>query len=128
MIDISKASVELGVGSRNWSGSVTLGVMQLEMSSHGEELSVARGQVALLEMQKGRWTLATKYGLSTGGKTREGAPSVLPAWLVLLAVWAERESGDLGPGWKHTSLGFISVLPKPPCTTLSESFRLRSLP
>ena len=116
------------MGSRNWSGSITLGVMQLEMNSHGEELSVAGGRVALLEMQERRWALATKYGLSAGGETMEGAPSVLPAWLVLLVVWVERESSDLWPGWKHTSPGFISVLPKPLCATLSESFRLRSLP
>lgn len=80
--------------------------------------------VALLEMREGRWAVVTKYGLSTGGKSRAGAPSVLPAWLALLAMWAERECGDLWPGWKHESPGFISLLPKPPCATLSESFRL----
>lgn len=102
--------------------------MQLEINSHQEELSVGSSRVALLEMQEGRRALVTKYGLSTGGKTREGAASVLPTWFVLLAVWAERESGDLWFGWKHTSRRFISALPKPPCATLSKSSRLRSLP
>lgn len=127
-IDISEAPVELGVGSRSWSGSITLGLMQLEENSHGEELSVAGSRLALLKMQEGRRALMTEYGLRAGGKSREGAPSLLPARLVLPAVWAERESGDLWPGWKRMSPGFTSALPKPPCVTLSESFRLRSLP
>lgn len=37
-IRISEAPVELGVGSRNWSGSTSL-----EMNSHREEVSVGGG-------------------------------------------------------------------------------------